>query len=874
VRAYLFAALALISALPVCVLGAVQAQRLAQLQVAQSDRTALAAARSLAAQVDASMQSNVAATEAIAAHLATHEELDLAEVRRTLAAHVPHFPNLYGMYVGDAQGRSLAYYPQTETPPGVDYSDRDYFVGILRTRETFISRVQLGKVTQVLNVQVAAPIVPPTDKFIGYALASINLDSIHRQTRLAVDGFSDGRLVVLDSEGQALADSANPSGTNLKSLAHHDVFRNAPTQSVKLARDEHDQRVRAVRVEVSPDLGWHVVAMKPQSAVVAEANRTRIIAGAIALAALGGALALSLLLSGWLSRPLSELAEAASGVATGRLSNLSIPAVDGPRELDQLSAALERMVEVLRQDAQEKERLVAQRTAELSQANADLAVQATAMRHAGDAIEVTDADGHYLFVNPAFEAHTGYRADEVRGRTPWEVFGEGEASKRCHEALRADSTTPLRSGTSIGLRKDGSRFEQEITLARISDADGKLKQIVGVRRDVTELRQAEEALRVSGRLASVGTLAAGVAHEINNPLGYVITNLGFALETLGSYRSELPDSGADVMEALAEAQEGAARVRSIVRDLSTFSRSSEEEGPVNLTHALDLAIKMVANEIRHCARLVLDIDAVRPVHGVGAKLGQVFVNLLTNAVHAIPEGAADSHEIRVSCHEEDEWVIVEISDTGIGMDEQILAQAFDPFFTTKPVGKGTGLGLSICHATIAKMGGELRATSTPSQGTTMRITLPVLEGAELPMQSTAPPDSARVDATLRILVIDDERNVAKSLRRVLNDHRVDLAFGGNEGLELLANNEYDVVLCDLMMPDVSGMALLERVQTRDPETARRFVFMTGGAFTEQAREFVVRQGLTVLAKPIVTPDLRRELAKIAPRTRPAACVGE
>src|SRR5690606_36842779 len=199
-------------------------------------------------------------------------------------------------------------------------------------------------------------------------------------------------------------------------------------------------------------------------------------------------------------------------------------------------------------------------------------------------------------------------------------------------------------------------------------------------------------LRFNDRMASVGTLAAGIAHEINNPLTYVITNLSVALNRVRQ---------SEVEDALSEALEGACRVRSIVRELRTFSKPDDTPlGPVDVVNVFESALWIVGNEVRHRATLERELDEMPPVYGNAAKLGQVFVNGLVNAIQALDEGEAADHIVRVSTTEIGGKVVAEISDTGRGMPPEVLAQAFDPFFTTKAVGHGMGLGLTICHNII------------------------------------------------------------------------------------------------------------------------------------------------------------------------------
>ena len=247
-------------------------------------------------------------------------------------------------------------------------------------------------------------------------------------------------------------------------------------------------------------------------------------------------------------------------------------------------------------------------------------------------------------------------------------------------------------------------------------------------KDITEQRELQGRLLLADRLASMGTLAAGVAHEINNPLSFVIANAGLLGEVLPRLASDGDEKAlAEASDLLNDVKDGAERVRKIVRDLKMFSRPEDtKSGAVDVRQVLESSINMAWNEIRHRARLVKDYGADTIVEGNDAQLGQVFLNLLINAAQAIPEGNADQNEIRVVTRldpGDDTRIQVQIQDTGGGIPAAVLPRIFDPFFTTKPVGMGTGLGLSVCHGIVAKLGGDIKVDSKPGIGTTFSVLL-------------------------------------------------------------------------------------------------------------------------------------------------------
>ncbi len=372
-----------------------------------------------------------------------------------------------------------------------------------------------------------------------------------------------------------------------------------------------------------------------------------------------------------------------------------------------------------------------------------------------------------------------------------------------------------------------------------------------------EAREMQARLALADRMASVGTLAAGVAHELNNPLSYVVANLSYLAEGVGSAAAAGADPEGELRDAVREAREGAERMRGIIRDLKTFSRVEDAIiGPVELGPVLESCVSMAWNEIRHRARFVRELGDVPPVRGNEGKLGQVFLNLLVNAAQAIPEARSDRNEIRLTARmAEDGRVAVEVRDTGTGIAPENLRRIFDPFFTTKPVGEGTGLGLTICHNIVSSVGGDIQVESTEGKGTTFRVLLVATERREAESHPT--PVVVRAARRARVLVVDDEPLVGAAVRRALgSDHEVAVVSGARQALDRLRREAFDVVLTDLLMPEISGMELYEAVAQEFPEMAPRMVFVTGGAFTPAARRFMEAHRDRCLEKPFEVASLR------------------
>jgi PAS domain S-box-containing protein len=336
--------------------------------------------------------------------------------------------------------------------------------------------------------------------------------------------------------------------------------------------------------------------------------------------------------------------------------------------------------------------------------------------------------GPLLYVNPSACAFLRLHANELVGRSLLDFVHPEDRDAAAGQLDGMPGRGAPRVREIRFLPPSGGVLTAEISSLRLVFA-GQPAALVSAR-DLTERRQIQARLVVADRLASVGTLAAGVAHEINNPLAFVISNLSFLTEELHTLAGELPKGRLDELnEVLEETNEGVNRVRLIVQDLKTFSRGDEEQpSAVDLRRVIDSALALARGELRHRATVVKDVAEVPLVEGSEARFGQVILNLLINAAHAIPQGQPDKNEIRVVLRSENDHAIVEVKDTGSGMSPEVLGRIFDPFFTTKPVGVGTGLGLSICHGIITGFGGEITASSEQGKGSTFRISLPVLSG--------------------------------------------------------------------------------------------------------------------------------------------------
>jgi signal transduction histidine kinase len=385
---------------------------------------------------------------------------------------------------------------------------------------------------------------------------------------------------------------------------------------------------------------------------------------------------------------------------------------------------------------------------------------------------------------------------------------------------------------------------------------------------LAELARTQEQLVLADRRVSVGRLAAGVAHEVNNPLTFVRGNLDFVAQELPRAQQALDAGDVDaahrtlqeVAGAISDVQEGAERVTHIVRGLKTFARDDDDtRDPLDLVAPMEAAIEMALHEIKHRARLIRAFGPSPRVVANEVRLSQVFLNLLLNAGQAIPEGHAPQNEIRCTIGTDGEGrAFAEVADTGTGIASDVQARIFDPFFTTKPVGVGSGLGLSISRNIVEQLGGTIDLRSAPGDGTTFRVTLPAApSGARRTATRVASEEVPVRLEGVRVLVVDDEPLVGTVVRRALPEGEVTAVTSASEALARVRRGEqFDRILCDVMMPEMSGPELFNALP---PSMRPLVIFMTGGAFTHGGASFVEGWRGPLLPKPFETTALRRLL---------------
>jgi two-component system cell cycle sensor histidine kinase/response regulator CckA len=484
--------------------------------------------------------------------------------------------------------------------------------------------------------------------------------------------------------------------------------------------------------------------------------------------------------------------------------------------------------------------------------------------------------GSVVFANPAALTYLGY-ADQsaIAGTRALALVHPGDRASVLARwtGARDDATTPLVTARIV--RHDGSIGTVEIAIAAMDEFDGSPANVV-LARDVSERQEMEARLIEVDLLSSIGMLAAGIAHEINNPLAYVTLNLGFLAQKLTALRAANESEGGrartlelcrELEDVLATTRHGSDRVQQIVRDVRVFARrSTDERSAVALPQVLDATIQLALNSIRHRAQLVREYASVPIVDADEPRLGQLFLNLLLNALQAFEDDeprAARPAEIRVRTGTTARGeAIVEIADTGRGISADVLGRVFEPFFTTKAPGVGTGLGLPICRSIVTALGGTIEIESVVGLGTTCRVTLPAsVRGASTDVVVAGPARSQVPSARLRVLIVDDEPALLRTLGEELGlTHDVTCTSSGAEAISLIRSAPFDVVLCDVMMPTTSGIDVFRAIQRDMPGLEQRIVFMTGGAFSPGSREFLASVPNRKLEKPFTFEELERALA--------------
>ncbi len=499
----------------------------------------------------------------------------------------------------------------------------------------------------------------------------------------------------------------------------------------------------------------------------------------------------------------------------------------------------------------------------------------TAIAQAGETVMITNAGGIIEYVNPAFEAVTGYSLAESIGKTP-RILHSGKQDKAFYRNLWGTiSQGRVWKGRMVNKRKDGTFYTEASTISAVRDAAGTIVNYVAVKRDISAILLAEkerdelqEQLLQAQKLESVGRLAGGIAHDFNNMLSII---LGYGETIVSELRPEDPlrDDALEIVEA-------GKRSAALTRQLLAFSRKQTLQPVVlNLNFLIKGLEKMLARLIGEDIELEFDLcEDLFPVMADPGQVEQVIMNLSVNARDAMPRGgrltiktfnsvfdpAAVKERVSVLSGE---YVVISMADTGCGMDKETLNQIFDPFFTTKEKGRGTGLGLSTVYGIIKQSNGNIRAYSEPGKGTTFRICLPRTQKDQQPADNAAAKHETRGSGE-QILVVEDDEPLGRLCRRILIsfDYEVTLVTDVEKALQAVAENGFrpDLLLTDVIMPGMSGKALAERLRSTMPDL--KVLYMSGYTDDTIAHHGLLDSGTPFIQKPFASRALGEKVKEV------------
>jgi len=572
-----------------------------------------------------------------------------------------------------------------------------------------------------------------------------------------------------------------------------------------------------------------------------------------------------------LARSDHEADDRKRGLESGA-SDFFVPSIDALEIVARINALLRskaHAAEVHRHNHELAEKVI-ERTQQLEALAGELRIERDALRETFDVFQdgllLLNADGEVLLENTA-----GRRLVDQPPHTPQPgPGGDGQdsatgasGSKFVSESLAAFAREAIRQNAEYSRTLSFKTRKLDVRANPVAGG----RALVYVR-DVTEERDRELRRLQSEKLAAIGMLAAGVAHEINNPASFVLANVdslaGILRKVDDSLRADkiyemhggLANLLFDAMTVVQESKEGMARIHRIARDLHSFSRVDDDANALSdVNAAVDSALTMLRSELRYRATVERSLRSTQLVRASAARLGQVFLNLLLNAAHALAELHPRRNRLYVRSRDEGAHVIVEIEDNGPGIPSEIMPRIFESFFTTKPPELGTGLGLPISLDIVRRVGGDLVAESESGRGALFRVRLPAAVG--IPQARTRSTPSLKAIQRRRVLAIDDEALLLKAFQRMLvSHHDIETKLGAREALRCFGQDRrFDVVLCDLQMPDMSGVELYEMVKQQWPDLAARFIFITGGAFSAEARRFLEDPGISCINKPFQLREL-------------------
>ncbi len=498
--------------------------------------------------------------------------------------------------------------------------------------------------------------------------------------------------------------------------------------------------------------------------------------------------------------------------------------------------------------------------------SASEALSAAIIAAARDCIITFDEDGRVVEFNPAAEETFGRKRADVLGQPVDTMILTPHSPSHNTESLPPFASRLQGSRAEIEtMRADGEIFPAEVTVIEVPLPERRLhaaflRDLTAAREAESEIQRHRDALLQSEKMAAFGSLLAGVAHELNNPLSIVIGNaLLLAEET----------EGTALAERAQRVQTAADRCGRIVRSFLAMARQRQTEmRPTNLQALLDACLSLLAYSMRTNGvtveqAIAADLPSLRCDPD---QIVQVLANLLTNARHALEERPQPRH-VRLSARAEGEWARIEVADNGSGIPDTVRSRVFDPFFTTKPVGSGTGIGLAVSRGIVEAHGGSLTLAPADGEGACFVIRLPLAHDSSGMVETGgAGGTPTTFPAALTVLVVDDEPDIGEMLAEMLRKlgHRPVVKSSGEAAQAALRERDYDAVLSDLRLPGLDGPALYDWMAEVRPHLCARTAFITADMLSAASHRFLSRAGRPILEKPFVPADLRWLLSQLAP----------
>ena len=871
---HVYALLGAVFAVPMAALGIWQSHGLGVERAEEWDRQLISRAHDVADDVSLVLQLRLEEVERMATRAGQIESWSEPARLRGIFDDRSSASGFLRVYLLDPWGTSLVSSPERgpsgEAQAGINYADRPYFRQVMNAQRPIVGDGVMGRRTREPTVSLAVPLFAPTPaaalaepadperppRVRAYVIGALHISQLI--DRIEVNArASRTRIVLVDGSGAVLADSAQ----RLTILSRYDApaLPRAPAVTTIADPGSGEQVRRASAPLAVAGASWHIYVSMPSAQIAARideiSGNTRWATGAAWLVSLG----LVYLMALGARNDMRRFKQLQTRIGQGDYSppELALASMM-PRETHEMWTNMDAMIARL-----EEERTTRlQAIVELQRANEHARSLAAGLRDTHDGFVVLDRQRRVVYVNPAWLRLRDLRLEDVLGRLSLELDpAEGVAPAHTLAIEAALRDKKPWSGTVSFRHRDGSTREADLSISPVFDDHGEVEHYIELVRDVTARREAEAAMQQSERLTSLGMLAAGVAHEINNPMTYVLGNL--------EHLSELAQEGALKIDAaaevdlglcLADCTHGARRVIEIVSDLRALSQPQQGEAAVASTlQTIEICLRMAQSQIRHRAEVVRKFPTEDLWLGINSqRLSQVVLNLILNAVQAMEVSKAPTNKLTVAVRRRsDGRGEVSVGDTGSGMTFEVAQRIFDPFFTTKGTGVGTGLGLSICHSIVTGAKGEILVESELGKGTCFRIVLPLAELAE----ETAAAQSASLRG-LSVLVVDDEPGVLTAIRRMLATCRTSTASSVKQALEMIEHEHYDLVLSDVMMAESSGVELIHTLRARAPALAKRVCLMSGGLIGNDLEQAVKTIGVPLLHKPLTRGELHQALWEV------------